>query len=860
MHRRMILMILMLILALNTAGLAFAEREVMPFADYRSESWYLPQSPSVTSGPAASFFNPAAWSMTDKGAADFWWNDSNIRSGLDNYGLAFGRGLGFGINTTTFGDRADSYKIYDYQLGISHGTRAGTFGLGYRWAHGETQRTPREKAISAGFITRKRSYWSFGASGIWSLQSSAAQYVFDLGLRPFNRPWLTLFGDYTANDDQSFFKDGYWGAGLEVRPLSGLHLGVKARQQLGTDDVEYSAMVGLTLKFMNLASMPRYDNNNDLINSSYLVRTNPPFSSLPFCKKGPLIGKKNYYYPVNLENKVVTYQKFQYFDDTRVAWLDLLRLLDKLKESERIQGVAINMAGLRCRSSLLWEFRQKILEIKASGKEVVVHLDRAGPGLYYLASAADRVTMDPLGGIHLPGFALSRSYLKGTLEKLGLGFQAHRYFKYKSAVETLSHDSMSDADREQRQRIVDVIYETMRDEIASSRNLSPSQVDGIIDNLGELLTQDALDEGLIDAISRWDQLEKWLHVERQAAFGPAQLNQRPRQYYDDQWGPHLKIPVVYAIGACDMDTGIKGRATSAYLRSLIHDPDVAAVVLRADSPGGDPLPSDLITDAVMQLKAAGKPVIVSQGDVAASGGYWISMEGTKILTTPLTITGSIGVIGGWLYDDGLGAKAGITSDSVHRGTHAELFTSVNFPFLGGIPHRPMNDNELNRAEVLIRSMYDDFISAVAKGRNLSKETVHEVAQGRVWMGGDAIDQGLCDSFGSLSDALDLAREYSGVSDWQTIDVVEYPPRPMFQMPNFMPGLPGLMGLGNRVNDFLLAQMANQSQPLANEAAMGLPAGLDLMDAKFLRQLNDAAGQPVMMVSPDLLPEGWRELD
>ena len=863
MSRRMIMLTLLIIITLG-AGSALAERSVMPFMDYRSESWYLPQSPSVTSGPAASFFNPAAWAMTDKGAADFWFNDDDKRSGLDNYGLSFGKGLGFGVNTTTFGTRQDSYKIYDYQLGFSSGTRAGTFGIGYRWANGETQRTAREQALSLGFISRQRSWFTFGASSVFSLESNAAQYIFDLGIRPFNRSWLTIYGDYTANDDQSFFTGGYWGAGLEVRPISGLHLGFKARQQLGTDEVEYSAMVGLTLNNLNITGMPHYDNNDDLVNSSYLIRTNPPFSGLPIGKKGPLIGKANYYYPINLENKAVTYQKFQYFDDTHVAWLDLLKLLDRLRDDQQIKGVAINMAGMRCRTSLLWEFRQKINEIKASGKEVVVHLDRAGSGLYYLAASADRITMDPYGGVDLPGTALSRSYLKGTLEKLGIGFQEHRYLKYKSAVETLSRDHMSEGDREQRQRIADVIYETIREGVTQGRNLTNDQYDGIVNNLVQLVATDALDNGLIDEISRWDKVGKWLKTERQAKFAKAYTVRPPRQQFDDQWGSHLRIPVVYAVGPCAMDSGIKGRATSAYLRSLINDPTVVAVVLRADSPGGDPLPSDLITDAVMQLKKAGKPVIISQGDLAASGGYWISMEGTEILTTPLTITGSIGVISGWIYDDGIAEKAGITSDSVQRGEHSDLYTTVNFPLFGGIPRRPKTEMEAERTKKVILEMYDQFVNAVAQGRSMSAADVAEIAQGRVWMGGDAVDNGLCDKFGSLSDAIALAREKADVDDWRLVDVTEYPPRPLFQMPNFMPGFPSLFGFGDQLNAMTVERLVpgpeNLMVPSSPAELSELPMGIDPMDVQFLQQMNEAAGNPVMMISPDLVPADWREMD
>ncbi len=863
MFRKLISLIILTALLL-TAGSAFAERTHMPFMDYRSESWYLPQSPSVTSGPAASFFNPAAWAMTDDGAGDFWFNDADEISGLDNYGFAMGKGLGFGMNTTTFGTTGDHFKIYDYQLGLSHGTRFGSFGLGYRWAHGETQRIPREQALSLGFITRGRSWFTFGASGVLSLESSASQYVFDVGIRPFNRSWLTLFGDYTANDDQVFFKDGYWGAGLEVRPISGLHLGAKARQQLGSDDVEYSATIGFTLGRFNATGMPHYDVDNELINTAYLIRTNPPFSGLPIGQGKPLFGKKTNYFPINLENKILTYQKYVYFDDTHVAWLDLMNLLDRIIESEKIDGVAINMAGLRCRSSLLWEFRQKIDEIKASGKEVIVHLDRAETGLYYLASSADRVTIDPYGGITMPGLVMSRSYVKGTLEKLGLGFQEHRYLKYKSAVESLSRESMSDGDREQRQRIVDVIYELFRDETAQSRNLTQDHMDNIIDTLGDLVAKDALENGLVDEIARWDQLGKWLREERGASLTVRNMLPTPGEFYDDQWGAHMKIPVVYAVGPCAMDSGIRGRSTSKYLRSLVNDPSVAAVVLRADSPGGDPLPSDLITDAVMQLKKAGKPVIISQGDVAASGGYWISMEGTKILTTPLTITGSIGVISGWVYDDGIAAKSGITSDEVHRGAHATMRATVSFPFLGGIPARAKNEEELARTKTIILSMYDDFVAAVAQGRGMAVADVGELAQGRIWMGGDAVDNGLCDQFGSLSDAIEMAREASGVSDWRTVDVVEYPRRKLFQMPGFMPGLPSLFGFGDRLNQMMAKTLMHAPEATDSDAAaaglVDLPLGVDPMAIQFLRTLNQANGNPVMIISPDLLPEGWREMD
>jgi protease-4 len=429
-------------------------------------------------------------------------------------------------------------------------------------------------------------------------------------------------------------------------------------------------------------------------------------------------------------------------------------------------------------------------------------------------------------------------------------------------METFSRDSMSEADREQRQRIVDVLYETVREGVTGSRNISAAAFDRTIDEATILSPQEALELGLVDAITRWDQLSKNLAVEG-AGVWPLPPVDTYREFWDEQWGEPKKIPVVYAVGACAMDSGIKGRQTSAYLRKLARDPRVAAVVLRADSPGGDPLPSDLVADATRMLKAAGKPVIISQGDVAASGGYWISMDGTEVLTTPLTITGSIGVIGGWVWDDGLTEKVGITSDVVQRGERADLFATVNLPFLGGVPRRPLDEAELARIRDLILDNYGKFVTAVATGRGLTTEEVEAVAQGRVWMGGDAIDHGLADRFGSLDDAIQRARELGGVGDWEEIEIVEYPPRPWIQWPSFGPKMPGFFGLGDRVNGLLAGlygmETAGDDAVLSADPYVGAP-GLSAYDVEYLKAISATPGAPVMMVGPDVLPEGWRELD
>ncbi|MBU8870891.1 MAG: S49 family peptidase [Gemmatimonadales bacterium] len=851
------LIVLVLVTAIVLPCPGMAGDGATPFADYRTESWFLPQSPSVLASPAAALFNPAAWAINDKVGSDSWaiLTSDEFKNEFQG-GSSFGRNLGFAWQTRVFNEAGEDFRIYDYLFGLAGGGPDGSFGLSYRWSQGDTERIPRQKALAMGFISRPNRWLTYGSSHIRSLESAAHQSVFDVGVRPFGRQWLSLFADWTVNHDQAFFADGMWGAGAELRPTKGVHLGCRVREQIGASDLQYSLFLGLTFEGNQFSGQPLYDNDGELVNTTILNRATHsiPGLSIPVLQFG---GKKNRYYPINLENRVLTYQKFRYFDNVRVAWLDLLDVLNQLRDDKEIDGVVLNLAGFRGRPSLIWEMRVKLEEIKKSGKEIIVHIDRPGATVYYLATAADRISMDPWGNVSLPGFALSRSYLQGTLEKLGIGFQEFRYFKYKSAAETFSRTDMSEADREQRQRIVDVIYEQLRDGVATGRGLTNQKFDSIVDELAILGSEEALEAGLIDVTTRWDELPKWLGEERDAKLISPLLKQLGRKYYDQEWGQPLRIPVVFAVGSCSMETGIRGRATSAYLRKLVKDPNVAAVVLRADSPGGDILPSDLVADAIRQLKKAGKPVIISQGDVAASGGYWISMDGSKVLTTPLTITGSIGVIGGWVWDDGLAASAGITSDAVHRGRHADLMTQVQFPLVGGLPRRPMDEQELARVKKVIIENYDDFVAAVANGREMTPEDVGEIAQGRVWMGGDAIANGLCDRYGTLDEAIQLARELAGIPDWRQTEVVEYPPRIGFAMPSFFPRLPSLLGLDSATDEWQVgaASMAAMNADLLRQmSGLGLSPG----EVEYLRSIGSSPGKPLFMVSPDVLPAGWAD--
>jgi len=837
-----------------------AAAEPPALLDYRTESWFLPQTPGVTAGPVGGLFNPGAFALTDRAGTDVWMDERDGQLSFSRFGIATGRLVNVAMNRSLVDWQGGRAAINDWQIGLAGGNRAGAVGLAYRFAGGAPADELRDRALVLGLVSRPARWLTFGASRAQSLEADAAQNIFDLGLRPAAASWLTLFGDWTVNDGTVFGR-GNWGAGLEVRPLHGLHVGLRARERLDGRHAEVAVMVGVSGATGHLAALSVMDEGDNVAQTSWLSRSEPPFAGLEMDR---LLKLRTTYVELDLQKRVLTYQKYRWLDDEHVAWLDLLAQLEAVRDDKRLDILALNLAGFDGRPSLLWEMRRELQKIRDAGKRVFIYADRLNLGTMYLAAVADRLVLDPQGEVALPGLALSRSYLKGTLEKVGLGFQEHRYYKYKSAAETLSRDSMSDADREQRQRVVDVAYETCRDGIAAGRGRSAADVDAVVDSLGFLTPGEALAAGLIDQVGRWDQM--LVDLRKGGARAGPWPQTISRTWYDEQWGEPDRIPIVFLVGECAMDSGINGRRAAAWLRELISDPSVKAVVLRADSPGGDPLPSDLVADAVRALKEAGKFVVVSQGDVAASGGYWISMDGSRILTTPVTITGSIGVISGWLWDNGVSTKAGVTAESVQRGRHADLYSEIGLPFLGGVPRRPMNEEELARTELVIRGMYDQFVQAVARGRGLDPAAVDSVAQGRVWMGSDAIARGLCDQIGGLSDAIAEARRLAGIPADREVTLVEYPPRPLVRLPQFGPRLGGLGLLGGLLDSAAQQVLtAGADEAIAVESVGGdsdalRAIGFAELDARWLAPFGREPGRPRAVIHPDELPMDWRRLD
>jgi protease-4 len=240
-----------------------------------------------------------------------------------------------------------------------------------------------------------------------------------------------------------------------------------------------------------------------------------------------------------------------------------------------------------------------------------------------------------------------------------------------------------------------------------------------------------------------------------------------------------------------MDQGITARKLVRDVQAVVEDRSVKAIVLRVDSPGGDPMASDYIAEALKKAKGK-KPVIISQGAVAASGGYWLSMYGDTIVAAPTTITGSIGVIGGWLYNKGIKEKLGMSTDLVKAGEHADLGFGFTLPFVGvSLPDRALTTDERARMESIIKSLYADFVGKVASGRGSTRDAIEAVAQGRVWSGYDGAQNGLVDVLGGLETAIAIAKERAGIPKEQEVSILELPKKGLIDFSQFMPRLIGV---------------------------------------------------------------------
>ena len=457
----------------------------------------------------------------------------------------------------------------------------------------------------------------------------------------------------------------------------------------------------------------------------------------------------------------------------RMRLPDLLEGVKRASTDNRVRALVVKVGGSRIGLAKIQELREAVLGFRQSGKLAVAWAETFGEFVrgnlpYYLATGFDRIYLQASGTLGLTGVAVEQVFLHGALEKLGIDFQSAKRYEYKSAADPLTETGFTGPAREAVGRLTESVTEQLAAGIAEGRNKTAEQVRALLAQ-GPFLAQQALDEGLIDGLGYrdevYDQLRKevgldatLLYLQRyQRAHPLADLSRRLQRNPRERF-----VAMVYAQGA--IRHGRSGRGPggggmgsdtmAAALRAAAADERARAVVLRVNSPGGSATASDVIWREVVRIRAAGKPVVVSMGDVAASGGYLISAPADVIVAQPGTITGSIGVILGKPVLRELFGRAGVSTDTVADGTNATMFSSS----------RPFSDSEWDRINVWLDAVYADFTDKVASGRRMAPDRVHELARGRVWTGADAVANGLADETGGMYDAIAIARKRAGLPD------------------------------------------------------------------------------------------------
>jgi len=782
-----------------------------PLPSYYDRYYFLSAPPSTWGDGLVGFVNPANLGLLHKPEFRFYWAGEQQETwGFEDWGFYSGLPyLGFSVQSQNL----PGGRITDYRLGLGGGSRAASMGIAYGWSSSGDQVGGREDVLVLGFVSRPGRFFSLGLTGNISLNSNASEWVGEIGLRPFGAPWFTVFAD-AAWPSHVGIEDVPWSAGAALRVFPGVSV-------VGRYFESEAFTVGLTFNIGRSGAITQshFDNPQELSRQTWGVRVGRLKSGFTTSK----LRRSKYYHPVQAQGRV-RYLKYRFLDNGTPRFWDILNDIRTATEDHRVAVIAMKVSTLQVAPEHAWEIREALRQAQDAGKKIIVFIDNAGMNGYHLASVADHIVMDPQGMLMLPGYRLNRTYFKGSLAKLGLAFEEWRLFTYKSAAEALSREDMSAADREQNQAFVDDWYEQTRADVTGSRGLSEADWDALIDDRILFMPDSALAAGLVDTVARWSDLDKVvrsLHGRKLRGLGSDGLLKHA--LISERWGEEPRIALVYGLGACDLDRGIRARWLEKVFLKLANDRRVRAVVFRVDSPGGEALPSDLVAAAVRTCSRK-KPVIVSQGQMAASGGYWISMYADSIIAGPTTVTGSIGVIGGWLYEDGIGEKLGMTSDLVQRGAHADYSAGIRLPLIGAtIPRRNLTAEEREMVDETMRELYGQFVHKVARGRDLALNEVSRLGEGRIYSGIEGKKNGLVDEVGNLLFALEIARKKGHAGSWNDLRIVEYPRRR---------GLFSVPWSSNGVAEW-------EVEDPVIEAA---------------RMLNDARGRPLPLVLPGSYPE------
>lgn len=447
---------------------------------------------------------------------------------------------------------------------------------------------------------------------------------------------------------------------------------------------------------------------------------------------------------------------------------EILSAIQKAKENEDIKGIYLLAGTLDAQPASAEAIRNALVDFKESGKFIISYADNYQQLQYYLASTADKVLINPKGSLDWHGLAGMNMFYKDLMDKLGIEMQIFKVGTFKSAVEPYMLSGMSDANREQVAAYLGSIWQKFSDEVATSRHLTKEALNQVAEEGAMFKTGDELiAAGLVDSLIYKNDMRAYLNRymgldedKKVSAYSVSDMRGVKRNTPRDKSGNI--VAVYYAVGEIDGtsympmgdDEGINSEKVIKDLRKLKDDDDVKAVVFRVNSPGGSAYGSEQIWHAITQLKEK-KPVIVSMGDYAASGGYYISCNADTIVAEPTTLTGSIGIFGMVPNFQALTKKIGVNFDVEKTNILADM----------GNTYRPMTDSEKALMQKMVEQGYDLFTTRCAEGRGMTQEQIDAIGQGRVWTGAMALERGLVDVLGGLDDAIDIAVNKAGIEKY-----------------------------------------------------------------------------------------------
>ena len=703
---------------------------------------HLPSSSIAVSDDAlATFFNPSGLG-TGRGLNLYYLRTYQSNwAGDDAFFLAVPNG-GFGVEFAT-ADADTTFTRYTLSSGrhLGHSLYAGT---SYSWINSDDKTYDTFRSLSLGLMYRRR-HFSIGAMARDlnqpKLLGEKLGRTYDLGLAIRPGTWRTTLSlDMQKTQGIEGVDLRY---ALEVRPIRELML----RGTLNSD-LSFDVRFGINIGNWGLGTGNTFDKNRESQTGVGYFH----FSNIPTTKQLP--------------------RRRMFLDLQMHSLKDVLSIA---KSDEDVAGILVRINGDDYGMAQLQEMADAILNFRESGRVVLCYITtQCSTGDYIVASVCDGILIHPFAEVRLIGLRAERSFYKGVLDMLGIRANLEHIGKYKSAAEAFTRKEMSEAQREIQNIILDDLYEQLVDAIAKGRGWTPEDVKRHIDE-GPYTALQAFRIELVDRISNEGQLKSAITELTDKHTDLVSLNEyaESRLYTQDWRVPQPKIAIIEAKGLMvtgdsftDLLTGTQVMGADTIVRAIREAKDddaIKAVVLRIDSGGGLVVAADIIWQALVTLTKI-KPVVVSMGDVAASGGYYIAAPANVIVAEPGTITGSIGVIGGKYSLKGLYEKLGIQKEILKRGEHADFYSDYS--------DYPPSEQEIIRKQ--IKEIYNEFITKVAAGRSeLTTSEVDKLGRGRIWSGRQAKENGLVDELGGLNLALAIAQEYAGLQE-KTVEIIRFP--------------------------------------------------------------------------------------